>query len=212
MKVVMGCPIFKFQDLKIRKNHESARRNSIHEVIYVELVGASVEHAKQIMYKEFLKTDAEYFFNVDADIFFMNLDRVNPIDELVKEAEKRNGIVGGIYVYKRLPTKPSHRTIELQKIYEDTGYFPESFKFNIPNNVHEVMWLAGGCMMIKREIIEKLVKKYKVPNLPTIYKGEYLSEDFAFCNRAREEGYRIFADPFIKLGHSGEYLYSFDDI
>jgi len=67
-------------------------------------------------------------------------------------------------------------------------------------------------MLIKREVIENLIKEYPVPNLPMIYRGEYISEDFSFCQRSIEKGYKIYADPSIKLGHQGPYLYSLGDL
>ena len=39
----------------------------------------------------------------------------------------------------------------------------------------------------------------------------YLGEDFAFCERARLAGYRIFADTSIRLWHHGAYGYSWED-
>jgi len=206
-KIFFACPIFNFQDTNIRKNHEFIRQTSEHEVGYFEVVGASVEHAKQIMYKEFLKGDCEYFLNVDADIVFLQGEE-NPIDKLV---EANKDIIGGLYVLKRKPIRPSHRPLDLQEYYDKNGGFPKDYKFNIPNKLHEVKWLAGGCMLIKREVIEKLMDKYPVPNLPRIYNKEYLSEDYAFCQRAIEEGYKIYAEPIINLGHQGPYLYTFED-
>jgi len=159
------------------------------------------------MYKKFLESDCTHFLNVDADIFFF-YNVISPIDILV---ERDKDIVGGIYVYKKEPVQPTHRPLDLQEIYEQDGEFPKDYKFNIPNEVHEVKWLAGGCMLIKREVIEKLVEKYQVPNLPMIYKKEYLSEDFSFCQRAIELGYKIYADPSISLGHLGFYPFTLKD-
>ena len=38
-------------------------------------------------------------------------------------------------------------------------------------------------------------------------KRQYLSEDWAFCERARECGFKIWAAPWVKLTHSGVYDY-----
>jgi len=209
-KILMGCPVFNFQDLKVRKNHEYMRSLSNHQVVYVEVIGASVEHAKSIMYKQFLEGDFDYFFNVDADIMFLDTDD-NPIDLLVSLAMKHNCLVGGIYVYKKTPALPTFRPLDLQKIYEEKGEFPKDYIFTIPKDPFEVEWLSGGCMMISREILTKLTAKYQVPNIPMIHNKEYLSEDFAFCKRTRDEGYMVLADPRIKLGHVGSYTYKIED-
>ncbi len=39
----------------------------------------------------------------------------------------------------------------------------------------------------------------------------YLSEDFAFCHRARAAGHKIFADTTIRLAHLGRYPFSWED-
>ena len=204
----MGVPIFNFQNPQIRKNHKQIREMSEYQIEYTEVIGASVEHAKQMMYKKFLETDCTHYFAVDADIFFF-YEGISPIDILVNLNKE---IVGGIYVYKKLPCLPAHRPLDLQEIYEKEGKFPNDYKFVIPKELHEVRWLAGGCQMIKREVIEKLMKENLVPNLPMVYKNEYVSEDFSFCERARQIGYKIYAEPSIKLGHQGTYLYTLDDM
>ena len=39
----------------------------------------------------------------------------------------------------------------------------------------------------------------------------YLSEDYAFCERARQCGFKIMADTSIRLWHIGEYAYGWED-
>jgi hypothetical protein len=33
--------------------------------------------------------------------------------------------------------------------------------------------------------------------------GHYVGEDYLFCDRAREQGFEVWIDPTIKLGHMG---------
>lgn len=207
IKVFKFTPTFNLINPLVVRNHKEIIKLSNYEVIEMDIVGASPEHAKSIAYKKFLETDCTHFFNVDADIFFF-YEGISPIDLLI---EHEKDIVSGIYVYKRKPCLPTHRPIDLQEMYERDGKFPDNYKFIIPNELHEIMFSAGGCCMIKREVIENLLKKYEVPNLPMIHKKEYLSEDFAFCFRARQEGYKIFALPNIKIAHIGNYYYSLKD-
>lgn len=90
----------------------------------------------------------------------------------------------------------------------------------------EVSTSGTGFMLIKREIIQKLIEvmpetKYKDSlNLGTQYEphmyalfdtmvdenGHYLSEDWTFCKRVREKlNIPIWVDTEIKLDHSGTY-------
>jgi hypothetical protein len=39
----------------------------------------------------------------------------------------------------------------------------------------------------------------------------YLSEDYAFCARARQCGFQIMADTTIRLWHVGSYRYGWED-
>ena len=40
---------------------------------------------------------------------------------------------------------------------------------------------------------------------------EYLAEDFAFSERARQCGFKIYADTRIRLYHFGDYGFSWED-
>ena len=39
----------------------------------------------------------------------------------------------------------------------------------------------------------------------------YLGEDYAFCERARLAGHRVFVDTAIRLFHLGTYAYGWED-
>lgn len=40
----------------------------------------------------------------------------------------------------------------------------------------------------------------------------YLSEDYAFCERARQAGHKVMAETSIRLWHHGRYGYSWEDV
>jgi hypothetical protein len=41
--------------------------------------------------------------------------------------------------------------------------------------------------------------------------GRYLSEDWSFCERYREQGGRVWVDKRIQLRHTGTYTYSMEN-
>jgi len=56
------------------------------------------------------------------------------------------------------------------------------------------------------------VVPYFLPMLSQEEQGlTYLSEDFSFCRRAKDAGYKVLADTTIKLGHIGDYTYTWDE-
>jgi hypothetical protein len=88
-----------------------------------------------------------------------------------------------------------------------------------------------GMMLIKREVIERMIKAYpnlqyrsnhtyprtkRTPNTqyalfesmidPT--SGDYLSEDYAFCQRWRDIGGSIWIDTLAKLTHTGQHIFA----
>jgi hypothetical protein len=205
-KVFVALPIFNLINPDVQENHRNILSNSVHSIIFSKIVGASVEHARQILIDRFLETDCDYLFNLDADILF--LEQKDILDRLISLDKP---IIGGIYVYKKKPCLPVYRPLDLQKRWEIEKIFPDNYKFDIPPEPFEIKWLGNGCKLIKREVVEVVKKQIKCPNLPMLYKDEYLSEDFAFDQRARELGYTVWADPSIKLGHVGSYTYKLAD-
>lgn len=93
----------------------------------------------------------------------------------------------------------------------------------------EIHYAATGFLLTRRQVYLDVQQKLSLPTcnqragrpivpyfLPLLTGvGEactYLGEDFAFCERARQCGYRIFADTTIRLQHVGIYGYSWEDL
>ena len=68
-----------------------------------------------------------------------------------------------------------------------------------PSETFEVSGCGFACVLISVEILKAVQMSYKTCFLPMPDWGE----DLAFCKRARELGYRIYAEPFVRLGHIG---------
>lgn len=97
------------------------------------------------------------------------------------------------------------------------------------NFLVEVGRIATGFLMIKREVIEKMIKqypdsRYNPDNLgeatdfyefPYYYalfdcgiqNNQYLSEDWLFCDRWRKMGGKVYADITISLSHTGTNVF-----
>jgi hypothetical protein len=92
----------------------------------------------------------------------------------------------------------------------------------------EVLYGATGFMHVRREVYLKIQhqlslplanERFGAPMIPFFYPMLhpsadgiwYLAEDFAFCERARQCGYKIVADTSIRLWHIGSYAYGWED-
>ena len=87
-------------------------------------------------------------------------------------------------------------------------------------------------MLIKREVIEKMIKHYpETKYMPEVFddasqvgvekhalfdtmieNGRYLSEDYTFCRRWQNMGGKIYVDPSIVLDHVGTYTFKGNSI
>ena len=92
----------------------------------------------------------------------------------------------------------------------------------------EILYAATGFLLVKRKVYHDIQHQLGLPScnqrfgqpvvpyfLPLIKPdgiGQwYLSEDYSFCERARQCGYKIWADTSIRLGHIGKYTYYWED-
>ena len=100
--------------------------------------------------------------------------------------------------------------------------------FGQKGGLHEILYAATGFLHVRREVYETMQQKLSLPTCnerfqrplvpffqPLVKTDErgawYLSEDFSFCERARQCGYRIMADTRIRLYHIGSYQYSWEE-
>lgn len=70
---------------------------------------------------------------------------------------------------------------------------------NYPSEPFEVAGCGFACVLISTEILRAVQMEYKTCFWPEPQWGE----DLTFCRRARAMGYKIYADPFVRLGHIG---------
>lgn len=162
-----------------------------------------VTRARNEMTASFLKTSHTHMMWLDADIEF------DPED--VAKIWQMDADVGvGIYCMKKKAEQWYAAWID-GKLVKDLDQF---------SGPVEVDYAGTGFMMIRRNVIEALVEKsgsYEGPmgTTPALYMtpiedGVFLSEDYFFCKRAREAGFKIMADPSVRLIHWGQFPFGAD--
>tara|TARA_B110000211_G_scaffold20968_1_gene21739 strand:+ start:90 stop:842 length:753 start_codon:yes stop_codon:yes gene_type:complete len=161
-------------------------------------------------------TDLEYFIFIDSDISFNAKD-------VIKLMNYDKPIVAGTYPKKVLNwmdiqncfynDTPEDTKELLKKTSQYTIY--EKQDAIIKDGLLEVNRVGTGFMMIKRSLVLKLAKKY--PELMykengkkgyglfecAIINKEHLSEDYAFCERVKSIGEKVYIDPKLNLIHHG---------
>ena len=162
------------------------------------------------------KTDLDYFLFIDSDISWDGND-------IIKLMNYDKPLVCGTYPKKHLNWMEIQKAIMnnevetsknlIEKTSEYTIYEKEGAK--LKDGLLEVNRVGTGFMMIKRDLIKKLAKKYKELMYDekgekgygffesSIMDGQHLSEDYSFCERVKSIGEKVYIDPSIELSHHG---------
>lgn len=76
----------------------------------------------------------------------------------------------------------------------------EKWKGEYPNNTFQIAACGMACVLMDVEIVRVMEDKYPVLFMPTDTYGE----DVAFCWRATQCGFDIWAEPSVRVGHVGK--------
>lgn len=146
---------------------------------------ARLIHSRNILRKEFLKGDCEFFFSLESDV-------LPPKDIIQRLMDRRKDIVSAIYCF------PSGAPIAY-----DYSFFSDDMRQRIrTERCREdkllAIKIAGlGAILIKREVIKKIRFRYK--------KGHTGTDDCWFSLDAASLGYQVYLDTAIKCKHYGAY-------
>lgn len=135
----------------------------------------------------FLSTEATHLFFIDADIGFAP-------DAFVRLLAAGKDIAGGVYPIKR-----------------DDGGFPIDLDAIGPaddKGLAECNELPGGFLCIKRAVFEKVDPATAFDSFRV--DGRLITEDYAFCARARAAGFTLYADTRSSLSHTGDKTFTDD--
>jgi hypothetical protein len=169
----------------------------------------------------FMEAGFTHLLSIDADIVFSweNFRRIISHDV---------DIVGGAYPLKNFPVVMNFNPLQdkgTELIKTQRGFDYEAWtayvnKYADPDSgLAEVRHVPTGFMCVRRAVFAKL--SHIVPHYWTfspdgggskefcdfyyagVAKQEYLSEDWSFCELARANGFKIYLDTKITLGHIG---------
>lgn len=176
------------------------------DMVFLTNVGSSILHmARNVLVAQALAQGADKIIFIDDDVSWTT----NGFERLVTAPEH---IVGGVYQKKpHNPYAPAQMAVSA---------LPDGM---VPNfhGLCEVDGAATGFLRIDREVFEAMKANcqkieddflkpeeakhlYEYFAFGKLIKNEKTyahGEDYFFCHRAREAGYKTFIDPNIKLGH-----------
>lgn len=154
--------------------------------------------------KWYTETNDDVFLMLDSDIGYQPQDA----DHVVELCRNGLDVVAGAY--------PVHNGQHLSlRLLPDTG---DAVQFGPGNPPLEILYAATGFMAVHRRVIDAMVKTLPLTHayepwafynffpqtvVPDEHVGGYslLSEDWGFCQMARDLGFKVWLDPTARLTH-----------
>ena len=180
------------------------------QITLVHLSGCSIiTKARNKLVANFINSECTDLLFVDADVV-INVDAVTRLLALSTDRD----IVAGTY-----PRRATDAKFFLDFHLDENN----QLEFD-ENGLMRVESVATGFMLIRRHVIEHLIAahpeweykgdgdgdvEYAVFDF-AIVDGNYIGEDYLFCRRAREAGFKVYLDPMISLPHIGTQEFTRD--
>jgi hypothetical protein len=187
-----------------------------------------ITRGRCILAERAMRSNATHLLFIDADIGF------SP-HTILRMVAFDAPVTCGIYAKKGLNfndvvacSKTDEKTLADSALNFNIN-LPKTKNHSVQNGFLEVMDAATGMMLIRMDCLKKLREIYAPTHLvkndipssrdampeyvalfETVICGEtrrFLSEDYAFCRKAQENGFRVYADIFAPLVHVGSMQY-----
>jgi glycosyltransferase involved in cell wall biosynthesis len=133
----------------------------------------------------------DYLFSVDSDIVFA-------ADTLVKLLGHGQDIVSGLYIQR----KSGQHTLEIYKGNDRGGVTNIPYAEIKGQGLVEIQACGFGCVLIKSQVFRDVGYPYFEYYVALDHK-DTISEDVDFCRKARNKGYKLYADTTILCEHLG---------
>lgn len=156
--------------------------------------GIYVPALREVLVQTMLrKTQAEWMLCVDSDIQF-TLDDVYALYDSAHPLDRP--IVAGIAFLN----SPGGIAPNAWELAGDDGVM--AYLRDWPDGKVRQVGAAGtGFLLIHREVLEKLEREYKTVFAERWQDGEFVGEDIAFCDRVTEQGFPIYVNCSVTVGH-----------
>ncbi len=160
------------------------------EMMISAQVGGYVTANRNAIVKVAQDQKATHILYIDSDMVFSS-------DSIVRLLAHNKDIVGVNYLMR--PAINTSGPISTVKLINKKGVQVAGTSRDIPDKLFEVYACGTGFMLIKTSVFNKFTRPYFKTREEE--DGEFYTEDFEFCGRARLAGYDVWCDPTIRVGH-----------
>ena len=150
-----------------------------------------VYHARNMFVERALNGEYDYVFMIDSDM-------VLPEDTLLRLLAHKKGIVSGLCFKRRFPYEPA--CLSICRVVNNKAIHQNVVDWT-PKQLIQVEGVGSACILINTDVYTMIEEgKWYMPTLE-------FSEDYSFCIRARDKGFKVFVDTSLVIGHIGEMVY-----
>lgn len=193
MKILIAIPAFDYIHTEFAKSLTALIQRLYQDGVQADvkfITGTLVYAARDRLASHAIQNNYSHVLWLDSDMVFD--------DELLYDLQfAHKDFVSGIARARRSPYC-SCLFSDLQRIQRIEEY---------PTDTFRVAGCGFACVLIKTDILRAVKERYNTCFLPM----SDLGEDLAFCQRASELGYPIWAEPAAKVGHIGHLIIYPDD-
>lgn len=166
----------------------------IGEVAYTLMQNSLIYDARNSIAQNAIRSGFDRVLWLDSDVTF----KPDTLARLAADMDSGRDFISGLYFMRALPTKPV--------LYSEIGYQVTDNEAEVTSKVFTnypkdtLFQCAGsgfGCVLTSTTLLKAMVEKYGAPFTPMMGLGE----DLSFCYRAAHDGFKLFCDSRVKLGH-----------
>jgi len=213
-KVFLGLPVYGGYDPHFVTSLMSLLGHRPCPLVVHPCIGDSlVARARNRIAAKFLKSDCTHLLFIDTDLIF------SP-EHIARLISHDVPVVAGLYPKKQ--TELAWVCNTLPDVEADE------------RGLQPVRYAGTGCLMIERGVLERMIGRYPeieydpddgdepgvkwdffscgVYKCPDSGLRRYLSEDWWFCQRARDLGYTVWMDTQVVMKHVGQMIYPLQEI
>ena len=187
------------------KNIEPETYKSIYDLVVPEgyqttfqyFYGYNIDQVRNLI-ADWVVKGYDYLFSVDSDISFAP-------DTLVKLLAHDKDLVSGLYIQR----KPGLHILEIYEHNTRGGVSNVPYEKLKGRALVEIAGCGFGCALVKAEVMRKIGYPQFEYHSAIDHKNT-VSEDVDFCRKARDKGFKIWADPSVLCSHTGSFTFNVD--
>lgn len=194
-KILIAIPTAKYIESSTFKAIFDVSRSDDYDSHFQYFYGYNVDQVRNLIADWMVKGDFDYLFSVDYDVAF-------PADTLSKLIAHDKDMVSGLYIQRI----PGTHTLEIFEPNERGGFTHMPYDKLKGKGLTEIGACGFGCVLIKKEVFMSIPYPHFQYHSALDHKDTF-SEDLDFCRKARERGFKVYADPSILCEHTGSYTF-----